>query len=74
MSSLPKTVTRQCCGCDLNPGLLHLSPLSYRATLSDMSESYLLGGIGDVASHGQYFSNLSVAVVVIVIVTVILVG
>jgi len=26
VSSLPKTVTRQRRDCDLNPGLLHLSP------------------------------------------------
>jgi len=36
VSSLPKTVIRQRRGCDLNPGLLRLSParqpLGYRAT------------------------------------------
>ena len=37
VNSLPKTVTRQRRGCDLNPGLLCLSParylLGYRAIL-----------------------------------------
>ena len=37
VNSLPKTVTQQHCGCDLNLGLLRLSPehkpLGYRATL-----------------------------------------
>jgi len=35
VNSLPKTVTRQRRVCDLNPGLLRLSPaLGYRATRS----------------------------------------
>jgi len=38
VNSLPETVTRQRRNCDLNPGLLRLSParkpLGYRATLS----------------------------------------
>jgi len=29
VNSLPKTVTRQRRGCDLNPGLLRLSPAHY---------------------------------------------
>ena len=45
VSSLPKTVTRQHRGCDLNPGLLRLStarqPLGYRATPSVYTVFYI---------------------------------
>jgi len=43
VSSLPKTVTRQRRDCDLNPGLLRLSParypLGYRATQQVTNEN-----------------------------------
>ena len=45
VSSLPKTVSRQHRGCDLNPSLLRLSsarkPLGFRATLCVNSHLYL---------------------------------
>jgi len=46
VNSLPKTVTRQRHGCDLNPDLLRLSParlpLGYRATPSLTSSDELI--------------------------------
>ena len=45
VSSLPKTVTRQRGGCDLNPGLLRLSPAG---TLATRLPSHPLGPV-----HGE---------------------
>ena len=62
VNTLPKTVTRQCRGCNLNPGpsvpessMLTIRLLSHP---SGMSQSYLLGGSSDVAVHCQYRSNI----------------
>ena len=43
VNSLPKTVTRQLCNCDLKPGIPHVSaahyPLGYQVTIYDSAHS-----------------------------------
>ena len=64
VNSLPKTVTRQCRGCDLNPGpsVPESSTLTTRLP-SYMSQSYLLVGSSDAAfcccDCSSLFSHLS---------------
>jgi len=56
MNSLPKTVTRQRRDCDLNPGLLRLSParlpLGYRATLCLCPRTIILQLLSRLLVHG----------------------